>query len=114
MAVAEYASQSALAQARARGATAPQAQHQSVWHRRPEPGLRVLYYLPVLDHRRDADHPGFIKARATVMMPESTNHIRELISQRRIQGADQYTETDPSFISKAAQSRSQAAPASPP
>ena len=45
---------------------------------------------------------GFIKARATVMMPEeSTNHIRELISQRQFKELIEYTETDPSFISKA-------------
>jgi biopolymer transport protein ExbB len=45
---------------------------------------------------------GFIKARASVMMPEeSTNHIRELISQRQFKELIEYTETDPSFISKA-------------
>ena len=41
---------------------------------------------------------GFIKARASVMMPEeSTNHIRELISQRQFKELIDYTETDPSF-----------------
>src|SRR3954468_2677032 len=45
---------------------------------------------------------GFIKSRATVMMPEeSTNHIRELISQRQFKELIEYTETDPSFVSKA-------------
>jgi len=45
---------------------------------------------------------GFIKSRATVMMPEeSTDHIRELISQRQFKELIEYTETDPSFISKA-------------
>ncbi len=45
---------------------------------------------------------GFIKARASVMMPEeSTNHIRELISQRQFKELIEYTETDPSFVSKA-------------
>jgi len=45
---------------------------------------------------------GFIKARASVMMPEeSTNHMRELISQRQFKELIEYTETDPSFVSKA-------------
>jgi biopolymer transport protein ExbB len=45
---------------------------------------------------------GFIKARATVMFPEeTTNHIRELISQRQFKELIEYTETDPSFVSKA-------------
>jgi biopolymer transport protein ExbB len=45
---------------------------------------------------------GFIKARAAVMMPEaSTNHIRELISQRQFKELIEYTETDPSFVAKA-------------
>jgi len=45
---------------------------------------------------------GFIKARATVMMPEeTTNHIRELISQRQFKELIDFTETDPSFVSKA-------------
>jgi biopolymer transport protein ExbB len=45
---------------------------------------------------------GFIKNRASVFMPpESTNTIRELISQRRFRELIEYTETDPSFVSKA-------------
>jgi biopolymer transport protein ExbB len=45
---------------------------------------------------------GFIKARASVMMPEeTTNHIRELISQRQFKELIDFTETDPSFVSKA-------------
>ena len=45
---------------------------------------------------------GFIKARAQVMFPEaSTNHIRELISQRQFKELIEFTETDPSFVSKA-------------
>ena len=45
---------------------------------------------------------GFIKARASVMMPEeTTNHIRELISQRQFKELIEFTETDPSFVSKA-------------
>lgn len=45
---------------------------------------------------------GFIKARSSVMMPESsTNHIRELIQARQFKELIEYTETDPSFVSKA-------------
>ena len=45
---------------------------------------------------------GFIKARAQVMFPEaSTNHIRDLISQRQFKELIDFTETDPSFVSKA-------------
>jgi biopolymer transport protein ExbB len=45
---------------------------------------------------------GFIKARATVMFPEaSTNHIRDLIAQRQFKELIDFTETDPSFVSKA-------------
>jgi biopolymer transport protein ExbB len=44
---------------------------------------------------------GFIKTRAEVLMPEaSTNHIRDLISQRQFKELIEYTESDPSFISK--------------
>ena len=45
---------------------------------------------------------GFIKARAVVMFPEaSTNHIRELIGQKQFKELIEFTETDPSFVSKA-------------
>jgi biopolymer transport protein ExbB len=45
---------------------------------------------------------GFIKNRQSVIMPEaSTNHIRELINQRQFKELIEYTETDPSFISRA-------------
>jgi biopolymer transport protein ExbB len=45
---------------------------------------------------------GFIKARAAVMFPEaSTDHIRDLISQRQFKELIEFTETDPSFVSKA-------------
>lgn len=45
---------------------------------------------------------GFIKNRASVMMPEpTTNLIREMIGQRRFKELMDFTETDPSFISKA-------------
>ena len=45
---------------------------------------------------------GFIKVRKSVMMPESsTNHIRELISQRQFRELIEFTETDSSFVSKA-------------
>src|SRR2546422_1239756 len=45
---------------------------------------------------------GFIKARASVMMPENTtNHIRELIGQRQFKELIEFTESDPSFVSKA-------------
>ena len=45
---------------------------------------------------------GFIKNRASVFMPEaSTNHIRELIGQKKFKDLIEFTETDPSFISRA-------------
>jgi biopolymer transport protein ExbB len=44
----------------------------------------------------------FIKNRASVFMPpESTEHIRELIGQKKFKELIEYTETDPSFVSKA-------------
>jgi len=45
---------------------------------------------------------GFIKNRASVFMPaESTEHIRELIGQKKFKELIEYTESDPSFVSKA-------------
>jgi biopolymer transport protein ExbB len=45
---------------------------------------------------------GFIKNRSSVIMPESTtNHIRELINQRQFKELIEYTESDPTFISRA-------------
>jgi biopolymer transport protein ExbB len=45
---------------------------------------------------------GFIKTRASVLMPEeTTNLIREMISERRFKELIEFTETDPSFISRA-------------
>ncbi len=45
---------------------------------------------------------GFIKNRATVFMPETTtNQIREMIAARRFRELIDFTENDPSFISKA-------------
>jgi biopolymer transport protein ExbB len=45
---------------------------------------------------------GFIKNRASVFMPAtSTNTIRELIGQRRFRELIDFTENDPSFVSKA-------------
>jgi len=45
---------------------------------------------------------GFIKNRASVMIPESsTNHIRELIGARQFKELIEFTETDPSFVSRA-------------
>lgn len=45
---------------------------------------------------------GFIRARATVMFPESsTNHIREMIANRQFKELIEFTEGDPSFVSKA-------------
>jgi biopolymer transport protein ExbB len=45
---------------------------------------------------------GFIRNRASVIIPEaSNNHIRELISQKKFKELIDFTETDPSFISKA-------------
>jgi biopolymer transport protein ExbB len=45
---------------------------------------------------------GFIKIRAGSLIPEaSTNHIRELIGQRQFKELIDFTENDPSFISRA-------------
>ncbi|HSI35115.1 MAG: MotA/TolQ/ExbB proton channel family protein [Phycisphaerae bacterium] len=45
---------------------------------------------------------GFIKVRSSVLMPEaSVNHIRELIGRREFKELIEYTETDPSFVSRA-------------
>jgi biopolymer transport protein ExbB len=45
---------------------------------------------------------GFIQNRATVMLPEaSNNHIRDLIAQKKFKELIDFTETDPSFVSKA-------------
>src|SRR5689334_13390119 len=45
---------------------------------------------------------GFIKIRAAALIPESsTNHIRELIGRREFKELIDFTENDPSFISRA-------------
>ncbi|HEV2295579.1 MAG TPA: MotA/TolQ/ExbB proton channel family protein [Tepidisphaeraceae bacterium] len=45
---------------------------------------------------------GFIKNRASVFMPESTtNQIREMIAARRFKELIDFTERDPSFVSRA-------------
>ena len=45
---------------------------------------------------------GFIRNRASVMLPEpSTNQIRELIGQKKFKELIEFTETDPSFVSRA-------------
>ncbi|HEY1629451.1 MAG TPA: hypothetical protein VGF52_06310, partial [Tepidisphaeraceae bacterium] len=44
---------------------------------------------------------GFIKNRAAVFMPpQTTQQIRQMISQRRFQELIDFTENDPSFLSK--------------
>jgi len=44
---------------------------------------------------------GFIKIRAAAMIPEtSTNHIRDLIGRREFKELIDFTENDPSFISR--------------
>jgi len=44
---------------------------------------------------------GFIKNRASVFMPEeTTNQIREMIGARKFKELIEFTETDPSFISR--------------
>ena len=44
----------------------------------------------------------FIKNRASILMPEaSVNHIRELINQKQFKELIEYTETDPTFVSRA-------------
>lgn len=45
---------------------------------------------------------GFIKNRASVFMPDATTDlIRDMIAQRRFKELIEFTETDPSFVSKA-------------
>ena len=45
---------------------------------------------------------GFIKIRAAALIPESsTEHIRELIGRREFKELIDFTETDPSFVSRA-------------
>jgi len=45
---------------------------------------------------------GFMRSTAKVLMPEdTTNQIREMISQRKFKELIEFTEDDPSFISKA-------------
>lgn len=45
---------------------------------------------------------GFLKNRPSVLMPEeTTNQIRDMIGQRKFKELIEFTETDPSFISKA-------------
>src|SRR5258706_656103 len=45
---------------------------------------------------------GFIKNRREVLMPEqSIQHIRELINQRQFKELIEYTESDPTFVSRA-------------
>ena len=45
---------------------------------------------------------GFIKVRRPVMIPESSNNqIREMIAQRQFKELIDFTETDPSFVSRA-------------
>jgi biopolymer transport protein ExbB len=45
---------------------------------------------------------GFIRNRASVMLPEpSNNQIRELIGQKKFKELIEFTETDPSFVSRA-------------
>ncbi|HEV8607658.1 MAG TPA: MotA/TolQ/ExbB proton channel family protein [Tepidisphaeraceae bacterium] len=104
LAVAVFASQSALAQGA--GGAAPEVK---VKHKVNPFGIIVqnidfVFVIIVLCSIIGLTLiiQGFIKARATVMMPEeSTNHIRELISQRQFKELIDYTETDPSFVSKA-------------
>jgi biopolymer transport protein ExbB len=44
----------------------------------------------------------FIKNRESVLMPEnSVNHIRELINQKQFKELIEYTEVDPTFVSRA-------------
>jgi biopolymer transport protein ExbB len=45
---------------------------------------------------------GVIKTRRSVLMPDSsTNHIRDLIARREFKELIEFTETDPSFVSRA-------------
>jgi len=45
---------------------------------------------------------GFLANRVDVLMPEASNvQMRELIEQRRFKDLLDFTETDPSFVSKA-------------
>ncbi len=57
---------------------------------------------------------GFIKNRRSVMMPEATtNHMRELIANRQFKELIEFTETDPSFISRALNPALKRAPSFP-
>ena len=57
---------------------------------------------------------GFIKTRQAVLIPpESTNTIREMIEQRRFRELVDFTENDPSFVSKALNPALKRAPSFP-
>ena len=57
---------------------------------------------------------GFIKTREAVLIPpESTNTIREMIEQRRFRELVDFTENDPSFVSKALNPALKRAPSFP-
>jgi biopolymer transport protein ExbB len=104
LAVAGYASQSALAQGTGAAQPAATPKHSINPFGIVVQNLDFVFFIIVLCSIIGVTLiiQGFIKARATVMMPEeSTNHIRELISQRQFKELIDYTETDPSFISKA-------------
>ncbi len=57
---------------------------------------------------------GFIKNRRSVLMPEATvNQIREMIAQRQFKELIEFTETDPTFISRALNPALKRAPSFP-
>lgn len=57
---------------------------------------------------------GFIKTRASVMIPESsTEQIEELIGQKNFKDLLEFTEADPSFVSKALNAALKRAPSFP-
>ena len=56
---------------------------------------------------------GFIGSRASVLLPEtSIEEIKNLINQRKFKELIEFTETDPSFVSKALNPALKRAPAS--
>jgi biopolymer transport protein ExbB len=104
LAVAIFASQSALAQGAAGAAPEVKVKHRVNPFGIIVQNIDFVFVIIVLCSIIGLTLiiQGFIKARASVMMPEeSTNHIRELISQRQFKELIEYTETDPSFVSKA-------------
>lgn len=85
----------------AEGAAKPKAQSLvSLILSHPDPVFFTIMILSIIGLTLIIQ--GFIKNRASVFMPDaSTDHIRELIGQKKFKDLIEFTETDPSFISRA-------------